>query len=314
MISEPVSRRQSLALLSSLALAACSRADAAPVLKVGSQKAGTKALIVSSGVLADAPYQVEWSEFPAAQPLLEAVGSGAIDVGLAGDAPFQFAYQNGSPIKAIAAQRNDPRPLDALGIVVPHRSPVRNLNDLVGKSVATTRGSIGHYLVLRALDEAKLPFDAVRFTWLAPGDAKAAFDSGAIDAWAIWVPYLTMALGSAGRVVVDGQTLVRGYSFEIANESAIAAKRDLLRDFASREANALRWAAKNPHDYARVLAGETGLPLDVARTMVDKNQRQPVAIDAGAIGDQQIVLDTFRKSGEIKGSRPLDTAFLDLRA
>ncbi len=63
-----------------------------------------------------------------------------------------------------------------------------------------------------------------------------------------------------------------------------------------------------------VLAGETGLPLDVARTMVDKNQRQPVAIDAGAIGDQQIVLDTFRKSGEIKGSRPLDTAFLDLRA
>ncbi len=107
-ISEPVSRRQSLALLSSLALAACSRADAAPVLKVGSQKAGTKALIVSSGVLADAPYQVEWSEFPAAQPLLEAVGSGAIDVGLAGDAPFQFAYQNGSPIKAIRrpAQRS----------------------------------------------------------------------------------------------------------------------------------------------------------------------------------------------------------------
>lgn len=59
-------------------------------------------MMIASGLLTDARYRVEWSEFRAAQPLLEAVGSGAADLGLAADAPFLFAYESGSPIKAIA--------------------------------------------------------------------------------------------------------------------------------------------------------------------------------------------------------------------
>jgi ABC-type amino acid transport substrate-binding protein len=74
-----------------------------PVLAVGSQRGGTKALMLASGALDGAPYRVEWSEFPAAQNLLEAIGAGAVDLGMASDAPFQFAYQNGQPIKAVAA-------------------------------------------------------------------------------------------------------------------------------------------------------------------------------------------------------------------
>lgn len=68
------------------------------VLNVGSQRGGTKALLLASGVLKGAPYTVEWSEFPAAQNLQEAIGAGAVDVGLASDAPFLFAYQSGQPI------------------------------------------------------------------------------------------------------------------------------------------------------------------------------------------------------------------------
>ena len=76
-----------------LALAACGRGGAASgTLRVGNQRGTTKALMLASGALDGAPYRVEWSEFPAAQNLLEALGSGAVDVGLVGDAPFQFAY------------------------------------------------------------------------------------------------------------------------------------------------------------------------------------------------------------------------------
>jgi len=114
------SRRGAVALLAStFALAACGRKDESQVLKVGSQRGGTKALMLSSGALDGISYQVEWSEFPAAQNLLEAIGSGAIDVGLAGDAPFQFAYQSGSPIKAVSAQVVQPRPTEAVSLVVP---------------------------------------------------------------------------------------------------------------------------------------------------------------------------------------------------
>jgi len=308
-----LSRRAALASLAATGLvAACGHGGVVGTLKVGSQKGGTKALMLSSGALAGTSYPIEWAEFPAAQNLLEAVGSGAVDVGLAGDAPFQFAYQSGLPIRAVSAQRTDPRPSEAVVVVVPADSPARSIADLRGKRIATTRGSIGYYLALRALHEAGLPPDAVTFTWLTPGDTRAAFASQRVDAWACWTPYASTAIQEGARVVADGQNLIQGYAFEVANEQAIAAKRAILADFLQREAKALAWGAAHPADYAKVLAAETGLPLDIARIMVRKNSRRPVAIDAIVLKGQKIVLDTFRQAGQIKSSRALDQAFLIL--
>jgi ABC-type nitrate/sulfonate/bicarbonate transport system substrate-binding protein len=45
----------------------------------------------AAGVLKDVPYKIEWKEFAAAAPLLEALSAGAIETGLVGDAPFTFA-------------------------------------------------------------------------------------------------------------------------------------------------------------------------------------------------------------------------------
>jgi sulfonate transport system substrate-binding protein len=305
-----LSRRDALAGFAATGLlVGCGRATAADTLKIGSQKGGTKALMLSSGALEGIGYQIEWAEFPAAQNLLEAVGNGAVDVGLAGDAPFQFAYQSGLPIKAVAAQRTDPRPTEAVAIVVPGDSPVRTIADLKGKRIATTRGSIGYYLALRALHEAGLPPDAAHFIWLTPGDTRAAFASRTIDAWACWTPYSSTAIAEGARVVADGQNLIHGYVFEVANERAIAAKRPILTDFLQREARALDWAAAHLEDYAAVLSTETGLPLDIARIMVRKNSRHAIPISPAIIDDQKIVLDTFAQTGEIKPARSLDQAF-----
>jgi len=306
-------KRIAIAFACLLALTACGHgagsADQANVLHIGSQRGGTKAVLLASGALEGASYKVEWSEFPAAQHLLEAIGAGAVDVGLVGDAPFMFAYQSGSHIRAIGAQTVASRPAGALALVVPQGSPVRTLADLKGKKVATTRGSVGHYLVIRALAQAQLPPDWVQFTFLSPGDAKAAFSSGAIDGWATWTPYLPVVLKEHARTIVDGHDLVRGYGFEIANDDAIKAKPALLADFLKREAKALIWARANPGAYARVLAKETGLPIDIARDYADKSGRTSVPIDDNVIADQQQILDDFRNAGVVKGQRTLADGF-----
>ena len=308
-----LSRRHALGLVAgTFVLASCGRTSGRPVLKVGSQKGGTKSLMLSAGALDGATYDVEWSEFPAAQNLLEAIGSGAIDVGLAGDAPFQFAYQSGSPIKAVSAQRAEPRPYQSVALIVHARSQAKTVADLRGKRVATTRGSIGHYLALRALDVARLPFDAVQFIFLSPGDAKAAFSSGSVDAWSVWVPYLTAAIRDGARIIADGHDLTPGYGFEVANEQAIATKRSQLTDFLHREASALQWSASHQSAYARVLATETGLPIDIAAIVVEKNQRVVVPIDDDVKRAQTIVLDVFKRSGATAGSRSLAEAFAPL--
>ena len=45
-------------------------------LRVGDQKGGNRSLLEISGFARDLPYRIEWSEFPAAAPILEALNAG----------------------------------------------------------------------------------------------------------------------------------------------------------------------------------------------------------------------------------------------
>ena len=279
------------------------------VLRVANQKGQVKSMMIASGVLNGAPYTVEWSEFPSAQPLLEAVGGGAADLGLAADAPFIFAYQSGSPVKAIGVQAPAQQAGEALAILVKNGSPLKSAQDLVGKSVATTRGSIGHHLLLQALERAHIPADKVRVTFLPPGDAKAAFDSGSIDAWAIWTPYTNVAIKEGARAIVDAKDYGLPIYIDIAHADSIAPKRALLADFLQREAKAVAWARAHPDDFAQVLAKETGLPLDIARASFDRNNRVSQPIDAKIIAHEQDITARFRNAGLTDGKRDVAQAF-----
>ncbi|WP_336966443.1 ABC transporter substrate-binding protein [Sphingobium aquiterrae] len=279
------------------------------VLRVANQKGQVKSMMIASGALDGAPYTVEWSEFPSAQPLLEAVGSGAADLGLAADAPFIFAYQSGSPVKAIAVQAPVKQAAEALAVLVKSDSPIRSAQDLVGKSIATTRGSIGHHLLLQALERAKIPADKIHVTFLPPGDAKAAFDSGAIDAWATWTPYTNVAIKEGARAVADARDYGLPLYIDIAHADAIAPKRALLADFLQREAKAVAWARAHPDAFAQVLAKETGLPLDIARASFDRNNRISQPIDAKVIAHEQDITVRFRNAGLIEGDRDVTQAF-----
>lgn len=292
-----------------LALAARYRATDAQVLRVANQKGQVKSMMLASGALEGAPYTVEWSEFPAAQPLLEAVGSGAVDLGLAADAPFIFAYQSGSPVKAIAVQAPAEQAPEALAVLVKNGSPLRTAQDLVGRTVVTTRGSIGHHLLLQALEKNRIPADKVRVTFMPPGDAKAAFDSGAIDAWAIWTPYTNVAIKEGARAVVDAKDYGLPLYIDIANAGSIAPKHAILADFLAREAKAVAWARANPEKFAKVLAQETGLPIDIARASFDRNNRVSQPIDAKMIAHEQAIVGRFQRAGLLDGNRDVRAAF-----
>jgi sulfonate transport system substrate-binding protein len=299
-----------LALVASVVAAGCqTRAQGGggetgtAVLRVASQKGGTRAMLTAAGVLGELPYRIEWAEFPAAQHLLEALGAAAVDVGGVGDAPFQFAYQAGSPIKAVQAIRYDPG-TTASAILVPAGSTIRTLLDLKGRRVATGRGSAGHYLLLRALDKAHLAVGDVTLVFLAPGDAKAAFSSGAVDAWSTWNPYVGAAvLHDGARVLPDSLGLSTGTGFIAASERAIKEKRALIEDFLRRNARAQQWAVSHAADFARVLAAETGLPADVARYTADRGVRGTVPIDGALLAEQRQVLATFRTAGALPPER-----------
>ena len=289
-------------------LSACARTGGGqPVLKVGSQRGGTKAVLLSSGALEGVPYKIEWSEFPAAAPLLEAVSAGAVDLGEAGDAPFLFAYAGGARIKAVQAGRSGGA---ATAILVPKISPIRAPADLRGKKIATGRGSIGHYLLLKVLETAGLKPTDVSIAYLSPGDAKAAFTAGSINAWVTWGSYVALArLHDDARILVDGEGLISGFGYQAASEKAIAEKRPQLEDFLKRLAKSRRWAADNPDAFGKVLAKETGLSEDVALYTVRRYRIQPAPLNDEAVTEARAVLDRFRAAGTVNSTRDPAQAF-----
>jgi sulfonate transport system substrate-binding protein len=98
------------------------------VLRVGDQKG--RSLLEISGLAGDLPYKIEWSEFPAAAPILEALNAGALDVGYTGDLAFLSVYAAGAPIKAIGDTRSDAK---TQAILVRSDSPIKTAADLKGK-------------------------------------------------------------------------------------------------------------------------------------------------------------------------------------
>src|SRR4029078_13070771 len=92
-----------------VAITASALAAEAVLLRVGEQKGGNRSLLEISGYAKDLPYKIEWSEFPAAAPIIEALNAGAVDGGYTGDMSFLTVYAAVAPIKAIGSTRSDAR-------------------------------------------------------------------------------------------------------------------------------------------------------------------------------------------------------------
>ncbi len=300
-----ITRRLTLAGL--LSAPAILRAQPLPVLKIGDQKGGARALMEAAGVLAGAPFTVEWSLFAGAPMLLEALNAGAIDLGGIGDAPFTSAVAAGIPMKAVSAVRSDGA---VTAVVVPGASPIRDVAGLKGRRIATLRGQTGHFLVLAALRQAGMTPADVHFVFIAPAEAKAAMASGAVDAWATWGPYISLAkLSDGAREIVNGRDLMSGQSYQVAGNAAIAGKRAAVGGYLRRLRLAYEWGLANPDKQAQVWCDQTGFPLPVGRDVVNVARTHAVPIDDAVVAAQQRVGDFFHESRVIPEAQDVAGSF-----
>ena len=297
-------------LQSTLALAAApalSIAQPRLVLKAGDQKGGLRALLEAADALKGVQYDIQWTEFPAAAPLAEALNAGAVDLGPIGDAPAIFALAAGTRIKLIGANRSDPY---GTAVLVRPDSPLKTAADLKGRSIGTNRGSIGHFVALKALESAGLGPDDANFRFLPPADAKLALVNGSIDAWSTWEPYTAMAeTAKHARVLVSGRGLWSGLSYLAATDAALAAKRDALRDFLQRVVRAQVWSYQHVDSFSATLARIIGIAPEAARLQFARRQTVWRAIDPQLIAEQQRTADFYVKVGLLKQRLEVATTF-----
>ncbi|MEU9086439.1 ABC transporter substrate-binding protein [Streptomyces sp. NPDC048357] len=316
-------RRHTLPLLAalvplSLALSACggnSAADTgaagqegkggkgtAVTLNVGDQKGGYESLLRAAGELDKLDYTIKWSTFTSGPPLLEAVNAKAVDIGGVGNTPPVFAAAAKSKITVVAATHGSSA---GEAILVPKGSALQNPAELRGKKIAVAQGSSAHFQLIASLEQAGLKPADVTVNFLQPADALAAFNSGAVDAWAVWDPYTSQVLRTGARVLVSGEGVVNGLGFQVAAPAALEdpAKSKAIGDYLTRLQRAQDWVFEHPEEWAKVWSKETGLPYEVAFDAVKRSNgtRVPVAVDDAAVVSEQKIADTFTELKLIPG-------------
>jgi sulfonate transport system substrate-binding protein len=276
-------------------------AHAAQVVHIGYQKFGTLSILKARGTLDQAlkklGYRVEWIEFPGGPQLLEAMRAGSIDIGHAGEAPPVFAQAGNVPFVYLGHEPASPK---TEAILVPKDSPIHSLKDLRGKRIALNKGSNVHYLLVRALQEAGLKYQDIQPVFLAPADARAAFDRGSVDAWVIWDPYFAVAQADLGaRVLVDGTNLVANPEFYLARRDFVQSHPDVIQALISAIQETDTWAAAHRDEVAKLLAPQLGIPESTLEIAAQRRTFGYQPMTPATVQAQQQVADTFYRLGLI---------------
>src|SRR6204780_4563910 len=235
--------------------------NADTVVRIGYQKYGTLVLLKARGSLEKrlAPMHVEvkWTEFPAGPQLLEALNVGSIDFGTVGEAPPIFAQAAGADLVYVG---NEPPASAAEAIIVPKDSPIKTVAELKGKKGALNKGSNVHFLLVKLLEQAGVDYKDIDTIFLTPADARAAFERGSVDAWAIWEPFLAAAQRQTGaRILADGNGVVSNHQFFLAARSYARKREDVIAIIIDEMGKVDEWAKTDTKAAAAALQPQIGL-------------------------------------------------------
>ncbi len=263
---------------------------------------GSQALAKITGAFQGAPYKVSFARFDYGPPLVQAAASGAIDLGSVGDVPpiTGAAQEYGFKLVGVT-QPLHPTVADE-NIIVPKDSPIHSIADLRGKRIAVPQGSSAHGLVLGALESVGLTPKDVQIEFLSPAAGASAFNSGKVDAWAIWNPQSAIALSHGARVVAAGLPPIdQTANYYVANNKSLGdpTRRAALTDVFKRLAREFAWANKHSDQFAQALVEEEGISLADANSVLPTFQKKFLPVQAPDVAAEQKLGDEFLGAGQI---------------
>ncbi|WP_435929745.1 sulfonate ABC transporter substrate-binding protein [Dryocola sp. BD613] len=264
-------------------------------LRIGYQKGSVSMVLAKSYQFLEQRYpqtKISWIEFPAGPQMLEALNVGSIDLGGTGDIPPVFAQAAGADLVYVGSEPAKPK---AEVILVAENSPLKTIADLKGHKIAFQKGSSSHNLVLRTLQKAGLKFTDIQPAYLSPADARAAFQQGNVDAWAIWDPYYSAALLNGGvRVLSDGSQIDQTGSFYLASRPYAEKNGEFLQNVLKTFSEADDLTRTQRAKSITLLARTMGLPEPVIASYFDHRPPGEITpVSAATAEKQQQTADLF---------------------
>jgi sulfonate transport system substrate-binding protein len=307
-----------LVVASTYSLSASADAAYPQAVHVGYQKGNSLVVLKNRGTLertlASHGVKVVWQEFAYGPPLVEAINSGDIDIGFVGATPPVFAQAGAGPDVTYVGYSAPYQ--DNYAILVPKDSPAHSVADLKGKRIAVAKGSAGQYLLIAALEQAKLQLSDIDQAYLGYSEGRAAFERGDVAAWVVPDPRLAdTELSSGARPLITARSLPVQYSFYIALRAFAQHYPQTLATVLQELDSTERYTATHQAQVAQLLSDDTKVPVPVwTRTLARQPWGVHFPLTPQVITDQQRVADTFFRNKLIPKAVHVADAVVDVSA
>lgn len=137
---------------------------------------------------------------------------------------------------------------------------IRSLQDLKGKRIGIERGTIGHFTILKALEQAGLDQTEIGFVNLGTESLQEAFINDKIDAAGTYEPYMSnMEREGNGHIIFSSKEIPRAIcDVLLVKESVIRDHPEAIDHWINAWNNILASKHKEPENYLRTLSQFNG--------------------------------------------------------
>ncbi|MDP8922008.1 MAG: aliphatic sulfonate ABC transporter substrate-binding protein, partial [Chloroflexota bacterium] len=202
---------------------------------------------------------VEYRKVLSPAPMYEALAGGSLDLGMGG--PPIPAIAAGRPIRVVALTERSPK---THALLVPPDSPIKAVEELKGKRIATPLGK-AYAFPLRALERAGLSDTDVEIVTVENNEGRSALLTGAIDAWATWDPfYASVEADKQATRLVDGEGFYPNYVTLFGRVEFIEKYPDAVVRIMQTYMRALEWVKENRDEALGIFTEENQYKPEVA--------------------------------------------------
>ncbi len=143
------------------------------------------------------------------------------------------------------------------GYAVVANKDIKQLSDLVGKTVGLEVGTPGHFMLLFKFRALGLDIDKLHIRDLPRPEANQAFKAGKVHATAAWSPHLQDPPLKDGNVILSSKEMTDDYAIRdvvAVDRRFLSDHRDAVRDFFIGWCAALQYMKTNRDDAYKIMA------------------------------------------------------------
>ena len=242
---------------------------------------------------------IEWVEFQSGTDILTAMQSGSLDFATIGTPPVVMGIANNYPFKIFYMH-------DVIGeseaLVVKNSSGIKSLEDLKGKTIATTFGTTSHFAFLNLLKSAGVETSDFTLLDMQGPDIYAAWQRGDIDGAYTWEPVRSEMVEDDGIEIVSSADAaeVGGLTAEvgIVSDEFYAKYPDVVKNYIDILDASVQAYRKDPDQAAELMAGGLGLSVDATKTAMNEIIVKDKSEQSEYLGEQGVLAGTLKDTGD----------------